>query len=92
MLLSERLLLAIRVAQEESDLPEQVAMQLQVLAAHVDDNAAARTVTEQVIELLGHYDPYGDVGCFGGGSDLATLEKAIRLLVGQLDLSGSGRA
>lgn len=80
MNLSERMLLATRVAQEENGLPDRLVAQLEVLATQLNTCQHGHDDAEDLIALLAQYDPYGDVGCFGAGANTAAIETVLRRL------------
>ncbi|MFO7830955.1 MAG: hypothetical protein R6V18_03095 [Desulfuromonadaceae bacterium] len=77
----ERLKNAVQTAQDEQDLPDFIARDIETIIQHRDDFSKREPELEQLIEMLSIYDVYGQTGYLGMGVDSAILQGAVEKLL-----------
>jgi len=79
----ERLQSAVKTAQEERELPDFIARDIETILQQRADFSARAAELEQLIEMLSNYDTYGQTGYLGMGIDSVILQGAVGRLLEQ---------
>lgn len=79
----ERLQSAVKTAQEERELPDFIARDIETILQQRADFSARTAELEQLIEMLSNYDTYGQTGYLGMGIDSVILQGAVGRLLEQ---------
>ncbi|MDY0292267.1 MAG: hypothetical protein RBR02_08035 [Desulfuromonadaceae bacterium] len=79
----ERLQSAVNSAQEERELPDFIARDIETILQQRADFSARAAELEQLIEMLSNYDTYGQTGYLGMGIDSVILQGAVGRLLEQ---------
>ncbi|MDY0213823.1 MAG: hypothetical protein RBR06_12570 [Desulfuromonadaceae bacterium] len=77
----ERLQSAVNSAQEERELPDFIAKDIETILQQRADFSARTAELEQLIEMLSNYDTYGQTGYLGMGIDSVILQGAVGRLL-----------
>lgn len=79
----EELRRVTRLAQEENDLPDFLALQIFALADRPLEFAHRTEEIAHLVEQVGNYDTYGQTGYLGMGVNNAILQGTLRRLTGE---------
>ncbi|HMB16221.1 MAG TPA: hypothetical protein VKN62_07885 [Pelovirga sp.] len=71
----------MEVAQNEQDLPDYLAEQIQFIIDHQQQYKARQAQIEKLIEQVSLYDTYGQTGYLGMGVSNLILEKTLQRLI-----------
>jgi hypothetical protein len=75
-----RLIEAAGKGHNDGDLPLEIVAEVQMLISQPAGLAGKEALIETLIVLIEDYDPYAGVGCFGSGSSLVDIRKALQAL------------
>lgn len=67
-------------AHNGADLPLEILAEINALIAEPSILTGKESHVKTLMTLIEEYDPYAGVGCFGGGSSLDEIRKALRAL------------
>lgn len=76
-----QLQVVMKTAQEEQELPDYLAEQVQFIIDQQDQFKARKQEIENLIDQIAHYDTYGQTGYLGMGVNNVILEKTLQKLV-----------
>jgi hypothetical protein len=71
----------MEAAQEEQELPDYLAAQIQSIIDHPEQFSARSKEIEHLIEQIIMYDTYGQTGYLGMGVSSLILEKTLQRLI-----------
>lgn len=72
---------ALKTAQDEQELPDYLADQVQFIIDHQDQFRAKKQDIEHLIEQIAQYDTYGQTGYLGMGVNNVILGNSLKRLL-----------